>query len=388
MTRTLLVTNDYPPKVGGIQNYLEELWTRLDATTTMVLTASSDRRAREYDEVQDRAGLLIDRVRRSTLYVPDRGARRAVDDAVDRFHPEIILYDPFVPLGMIGTRQGIAYGVVLHGAEVAIPARLPVLRRASATVLRGASVALCAGGYPEREARRLVGDDLPPVIQIPPGVDATRFVPIAASAQPAVRARLGLPSKGPIVTSVGRLVPRKGLDVLIEAVAIASGKDPSLTLVIAGDGRDRSRLQRIARRSSARVHFLGRIDERDKIDLLGSSAVFAQPCRSRWGGLEQEGFGIVFLEAAACGVPQIAGRSGGSFEAVEDGVTGLVVDRPEDPAAVAAALNALLADPDRRRGMGEAGRVRAEARFSYDGLAARLAEGLDAVLNEPTAPTS
>jgi phosphatidylinositol alpha-1,6-mannosyltransferase len=388
VTRTLLVTNDYPPKVGGIQNYLEELWTRLDPASTMILTASSDPRARQYDEEQARAGLVITRVRRSTIYVPDLAARAAVDRAIDTFRPGLVLYDPFVPLGMIGARQGIPYGVVLHGAEVAIPSRLPVLRRASASVLRGASVVLCAGGYPESEARRLVGADLPAVVQIPPGVDAGRFVPLAETAKSAVRARLGLPSVGPIVTSVGRLVPRKGLDVLIEAVALASRTDPTVTLVIAGDGRDRSRLQRIARRAAARVHFLGRIGEREKIDLLGASDVFAQPCRSRWGGLEQEGFGIVFLEAAACGIPQVAGRSGGSFEAVDDGVTGLVVDRPGDPAAVAAALVSLLEDPARRRAMGAAGRDRAAAQFSYDGLASRLAEGLDAVLNDPTPPTS
>jgi phosphatidyl-myo-inositol dimannoside synthase len=104
--------------------------------------------------------------------------------------------------------------------------------------------------------------------------------------------------------------------------------------------------------------------------------VFAMLCRNRWGGLEQEGFGIVFLEAAACGVPQVAGDSGGAAEAVVDGHTGVVVRRPSDVGEVAVSLADLLDDPDRRRSMGEAARVRAVAEFGYDLLARRLGEGL------------
>jgi phosphatidylinositol alpha-1,6-mannosyltransferase len=102
------------------------------------------------------------------------------------------------------------------------------------------------------------------------------------------------------------------------------------------------------------------------------------PCRTRWGGLEQEGFGIVFLEAAACGVPAVTGASGGSAEAVAHGETGWVVDRPEDPVDVAAALARLLDDGDLRRRQGAAARARAVDRFSYDGLAATLDRALAA----------
>jgi phosphatidylinositol alpha-1,6-mannosyltransferase len=163
-------------------------------------------------------------------------------------------------------------------------------------------------------------------------------------------------------------------------VARSSATHPNLTLAIAGDGRDAGRLRRHALRARARVHFLGRIDEAAKVELLGASDLFAQPCRTRWRGLEQEGFGIVFLEAAACAVPQIAGRSGGSFEAVEDGATGLVVDRPGDARAVAAAITALLDDDERRLAMGAAARRRAVERFDYDLLAVRMADGLTAAM--------
>ncbi|HEX6569841.1 MAG TPA: glycosyltransferase, partial [Acidimicrobiales bacterium] len=96
-----------------------------------------------------------------------------------------------------------------------------------------------------------------------------------------------------------------------------------------------------------------------------------------WAGLEQEGFGIVFLEAAACAVPQVAGASGGAAEAVADGGTGIVVATPADPVAVTRALAPLLDDPARRRAMGDAARARAEREFGYDVLARRLAEVLD-----------
>jgi phosphatidyl-myo-inositol dimannoside synthase len=140
---------------------------------------------------------------------------------------------------------------------------------------------------------------------------------------------------------------------------------------IGGSGRDRSRLERRAARRGAPVRFLGRVPQEQLPRLYGCADVFAMICRNRWLGLEQEGFGIVFVEAAAAGVPQVAGRSGGSHEAVVDGETGAVVD-PHDAAGVASALGRLLDDAEGRRRQGEAARARAVAEFSYDVLAARL----------------
>lgn len=378
--RTLLVTNDFPPKLGGIQSYLGELWRRLDPDSTVVLTASSHPDAAAFDAEQCTRGMRIERVAARTLYLPGPRARAAVDRVIRAVRPDLVLLDPFVPLGLLGSRVGVPYGVVLHGAEVAIPARLPVLRSVSSRVLTRATVVVSAGGYPEDEARRVVGGAMPPVVQVPPGVDVDRYVPLDESRRVAVRQRFGLPADGPLVTSVSRLVPRKGIDVLIQAAASMSTTHPTLTVCVAGDGRDRHRLVRLARRSRARVHFLGRVDDAAKVDLLGASDLFCQPCRTRWAGLEQEGFGIVFLEAAACGVAQVAGRSGGSAEAVVDGETGLVVDRPDDPRAVAAAVASLLGDDARRRAMGDAARGRAVAAFGYDLLAARLHDGLEAIM--------
>jgi phosphatidyl-myo-inositol dimannoside synthase len=171
-------------------------------------------------------------------------------------------------------------------------------------------------------------------------------------------------------------VPRKGFDVLIAAAALLAPARPDLTVALAGSGRDRERLQRLVAATGAPVRLLGFVPDDDLPALLAAADVFAMPCRTRWGGLEQEGFGIVFVEAAACGVPGVAGATGGSHEAVASGETGFVVDRPGDPVAVAAALARLLDDHDLRRRMGHAARRRAEDQFSYDGLARRLAAAL------------
>jgi phosphatidylinositol alpha-1,6-mannosyltransferase len=217
---------------------------------------------------------------------------------------------------------------------------------------------------------------LPTIVQVPPGVDTTRFRPLPAIERASTRARFGLPPSGPMVLSVSRLVPRKGMDTLIEAVSRIAPRHPQLTLVMAGEGRDRSRLDRLATKAGVPVRMLGRVPAPDLADLYACADVFALCCRARWGGLEQEGFGIVFLEAAAAGIPSVAGDSGGSAEAVVDGDTGFVVD-PADVTAVADAIDRLVSDPALASRQGQAARQRAESDFAYDGLARRLEAAID-----------
>jgi phosphatidylinositol alpha-1,6-mannosyltransferase len=288
----------------------------------------------------------------------------------------LVLLDPALPVGLLGPRLGVPYGVILHGAEITVPARLPATRSRLRRVLRGATSVIAAGGYPAAEARRIAGDELP-VLVVAPGVDVERFRPQAGSERAATRRALGLPVDGRLVVGMSRLVPRKGFDVLIAAAALLAPSRPDLTVAVAGTGRDRPRLQRLVAATGAPVRLLGFVADADLPGLLAAADVFAMPCRNRWAGLEQEGFGIVFLEAAACGVPGVAGASGGSSEAVAAGETGFVVDRPEDPVAVAAALARLLDDDDLRRRQGAAARRRAEDHFSYDHLAAALASHLE-----------
>jgi phosphatidylinositol alpha-1,6-mannosyltransferase len=376
--RHLLVTNDFPPKVGGIQNYLWDLWSRLDPASFVVLTANSDDNAAAFDAEQAARGVRIERVPGSILFFPTPQAQRAVARCVEAHGIDLVLLDPALPLGLLGPRLDVPYGVILHGAEVTVPGRLPAARAALARVLRHSSVVISAGGYPAAEARRAAPGLTAPVVDVPPGVD-TAAAPLTAPERRAARARLGLPPTAPLLVSVSRLVPRKGMDVLIEAANRLAPSYPDLVVAIAGDGRERSRLERLAARSPLDVRVLGRVSGEDRAALLGAGDVFVMACHNRWAGLEQEGFGIVFLEAAAAGVPQVAGQSGGAPEAVLDGTTGLVVADPSDPGAVAEAIRTLLADPVLRRRMGRAARKRVQESFDTDVLASRLAEALDGV---------
>jgi phosphatidylinositol alpha-1,6-mannosyltransferase len=175
------------------------------------------------------------------------------------------------------------------------------------------------------------------------------------------------------------------MDTLVRAAARMRTRVPDLVVAIAGSGRQEARLASLVEHTGAPVRMLGRVPDSLLPGLYGAGDVFAMPCRSRWGGLEQEGFGIVFVEAAAAGVPQVAGESGGAAEAVEHGTTGLVVDRPEDEGRLADSLVELLADDRRRAEMGRASRLRAVEEFSYDVLAERLRHDMDAaVLRGPS----
>jgi phosphatidylinositol alpha-1,6-mannosyltransferase len=366
----LLVTNDFPPKIGGIQSYLWELWRRLPASEAAVLTTPH-----EGDAAFDAAAPIhVERIDEPVM-LPTPGLARRIRETADRVGAELILLDPALPLGHLGPSLDRRYGLVLHGAEITVPGRVPGPRHALARVLRGAELVIAAGGYPADEGERAAGRGLP-VVVIPPGVDVDRFRPLSPEERAATRARWGVAPESTLVVSVSRLVPRKGMDVLIRAAARLAPVHPSLEVLIGGSGRDAGRLRRLIAELGAPVRLLGRVPDDDLPALYGAADVFSMGCRNRWLGLEQEGFGIVFLEAAACGVPQIAGRSGGAHEAVAHGETGLVVDDPTSVADTADALRQLIVDPQRRAEMGRAGRARAEAEFSYDVLAAQLRSAL------------
>lgn len=370
----LLVTNDFPPKLGGIQSYLWELWRRLPAESFAVLTTDHPD-AVAFDAAQP---YRVERVHQSMMWPAPALARRVRGLAAD-MGARLVVLDPALPLGLLGPRLGLPYAVVLHGAEVTVPGRLPGTRQMLGHVLRNATAVVAAGGYPADEGRRAAGRRMPPVTVVSPGVDPARFHPLTPVERSATRARLGLEDAGLLVVSLSRLVPRKGMDVLIEAAGALSPELAGcggLVVAIGGSGRDLPRLEGLAQRSGADVRFLGRVDDQDLPDLYGCADVYAMLCRDRWAGLEQEGFGIVFLEAAAAGVPQVAGRSGGSAEAVIHGITGLVVDDPRSATDTADALRQLLVDEDLRRRMGEAGRSRATAQLSYDHLAQVLGAAL------------
>lgn len=362
---SLLVTNDFPPKVGGIQSYLYELWRRLPPAETHVFTTPYPDGA-AWDAAQ---AFTVERARARVL-LPTPALGHRVDAIARERAADAIFLDPMLPLGLIGPRLSAApYVVIVHGAEVNVPGRLPGSRLLARRVLRSAAGVVAAGEYPARAAARVAGVALPTLV-VTPGVDADRFRPLGADDRNAARRRFGLAADRPLVLGLSRLVPRKGFDVLIDAVA---GLVADVQLAIGGAGRDAGRLdgRAAARGITGRCTFLGRVPDVDLPALYGCADVFAMLCRERWAGLEAEGFGIVFVEAAACGVPSVAGRSGGSHEAVIDGETGLVVD-PHDVAGVRAALQRLLDDDTFRTRLGRAARTRAVDELTYDRQVARL----------------
>jgi phosphatidylinositol alpha-1,6-mannosyltransferase len=205
-----------------------------------------------------------------------------------------------------------------------------------------------------------------------PGVDTDRFRVLTPDERTAARVAFGVAPDAELIVGVSRLVPRKGFDTAIAAVARMARHRPRLEMVIVGAGRDADRLNKLARSMGAPVRFLGRVDVEDLPRIYGCADIFTMLCRNRWGGLEQEGFGIVFLEAAACGIPQVAGNSGGAAEAVEHNVTGLVVRDPSNVDHVVRAFTELLDNPELRADMGRSARKRAVEQFSYEVLAAKL----------------
>ncbi len=356
---SLLVTNDFPPKHGGIQSYLYELWRRLPPAETTVYTTPFPGAA-EWDA---RQAFRIERSREKVL-LPVPATTKRIDALARDVGADVIFLDPMLPLGLVGPHLAAApYVVVAHGSEITGYARTPGTSALARRVLNGASAIVAAGSYPARAANDAAGRSLCGVL-IPPGVDGKRFAPMDDDVRRETRRSFGLDPDRPLVLGVSRLVPRKGFDVVIDAVSGLVG----VQLAIAGAGRDRRRLEK---RAGGNVRFLGRVPDADLPSLYASADVFAMCCRDRWRGLEAEGFGIVFLEAAACGVPAVAGHSGGSHEAVADGETGFVVN-PRDVAAVRTAIAQLVDDDELGARMGAAARRRALDEFAYDRLATRL----------------
>jgi phosphatidylinositol alpha-1,6-mannosyltransferase len=369
----LLVTNDFPPKIGGIQSLLWEWWRRLPPDSFAVYTtpyagAAAFDAEQPFEVIRSREPVLL----------PHPWMAPRVDALARRVGADLVVLDPALPIGLIGPSLRLPFDVVVHGAEVTVPGRLPGSRQTLGYVLRRARHVVAAGAYPAAEAEHAAGQPLNTTV-VPPGVDTERFRPLSPDERDGARRRFGLPVHGELVVSVSRLVPRKGFDTLIRAVARLARTRPGIALAIAGGGRDDARLQRLAAELGTPVHFLGRVGNDDLPALYGCADVFAMLCRNRWGGLEQEGFGIVFLEAAACGVAQVAGESGGAEDAVVDNVTGVMVRHPERVSETVEAIAGLLDDPDRRSAIGAAARARAESEFAYDVLAERLGRALGAL---------
>jgi phosphatidylinositol alpha-1,6-mannosyltransferase len=301
------------------------------------------------------------------MLVPSRAVLHAIQDAAAAHDTDRILFGTPWPLVLLGSaleRRGLRYAVTVHGAETIIPGALPLLRKRMAGALARAELLLPVSDFTKEKLTTLLlgtGHALPRMELLRPHIDLDRFTPRARSDE--TRRRLGVSPEEKMLLCFGRLVRRKGVHRLVAAYPELARRTPGTVIVAAGTGPEEARLRRLVDRTGARVVLAGRIAEGEAASVYASADVFVLPVRDRWRGLEVEGLGVVLLEAAASGVACITGRSGGTPEAVLDGVTGLVVDAG-DRRSLVDAVAALLEDPDRARRMGAAGRRHVERHFS------------------------
>ncbi|HEX6499265.1 MAG TPA: glycosyltransferase family 4 protein [Micromonosporaceae bacterium] len=366
--RTLLVTNDFPPRPGGIQQFVHSLAVR-QPSGSLVVYASTWRGADKFDADQP---FEVIREDTSVLLPTPRVARRAAEIA--RAHGcDTVWFGAAAPLGLLaaGLRRdaGITRAVAqTHGHEVgwaALPGARHLLRR----IARSSDVVTYLGEYQRVRLDRAIGG-LTELRRLPPGVDTEAYHPGVDGS--AVRARHRL-SDRPVVVCVSRLVPRKGQDTLIRAMPAILRRVPDAALLVVGGGPYRSTLERLARDADVahRVAFTGSVPWAELPAHFAAGDVYAMPCRTRRAGLDVEGLGIVYLEASATGLPVVAGDSGGAPDAVLDGQTGYVVPGG-DVAAVADRVATLLTDRDLARRLGVAGRAWVEQQWRWDTQADRM----------------
>lgn len=376
MDKTLIVTNDFPPRPGGIQAFLHNMALRLDPDR-IVVYASTWKRGPEgaaataaFDAEQP---FTVVRDRTTMLLPTPRVTRRAVQ--LLRTHGcSSVWFGAAAPLGLMapalrraGARRLVA---TTHGHEAGW-AQLPASRQLLRRIGEGTDTITCLGEYTRsRIAAALTPAAADRMVQLPPGVDEKTFHP--DSGGDLVRARLGLTDR-PVVVCVSRLVPRKGQDTLILAMPAILAEVPDAVLLIVGGGPYAGELEKLAAETGVldSVRFTGPVPWAELPAHYGAGDVFAMPCRTRRGGLDVEGLGIVYLEASATGLPVVAGDSGGAPDAVLDGETGWVV-RGGSAEESAERIVALLGDAELRRRMGERGRAWVEEKWRWDLLAEKL----------------
>ncbi len=378
MDKTLVVTNDFPPRPGGIQAFLHNMALRLDPER-LVVYASTWKRSREGIEATAAfdAEQPFTVVRDSTtMLLPTPGATRRAVGLLREHGCTSVWFGAAAPLALMAPalRKAGAERLVAttHGHEAGW-AQLPAARQLLRRIGESTDTITYLGEYTRsRIATALTPSAASRMVQLPPGVDEKTFHPGSGGEE--VRARLGLTDR-PVVVCVSRLVPRKGQDTLIRAMPRILAAEPDAVLLIVGGGPYEKDLRELAheRGVAGSVRFTGPVPWSELPAHYGAGDVFAMPCRTRRGGLDVEGLGIVYLEASATGLPVVAGDSGGAPDAVLDGETGWVV-RGGSAEQAAERVVALLGDAELRRRMGERGRAWVEEKWRWDLLAEKLKE--------------
>lgn len=374
MSRILLVTNDFPPRPGGIQSFLHGLVSRMPTEDVIVYT-SQWRDWKDWDATQP-----FTVVRESTsVLLPTPQVRHRAVSLMQEHQCDAVWFGAAAPLGLIGpaVRRAGAKRVVAttHGHEVgwaAAPGARQLLRR----IASGVDTLTYLGDYTRARLAAAIGpDNVGKLHQLTPGVDDDIFRPGLGEE---LREELGLGDR-PVVVCVSRLMPRKGQDTLIRALPAIQERAPRATLLFVGGGPARRGLERLAAANGVggSVVFTGSVPWAMLPSYYDVGDVFAMPCRTRLGGIDVEGLGMVFLEAAACGLPVVAGDSGGAPDTVVDGETGFVVNGARVE-SVARAVADLLFDPDLAARMGARGRDWVRQRWSWQRSVATIQELLAA----------
>jgi phosphatidylinositol alpha-1,6-mannosyltransferase len=355
-SRILCITNDFGPRAGGIETFVIGLIERLPRSHVIVYTSAQDN-SEEYDRrwledfgvevIRDKAKILL----------PTPGVAYCVKAIVREQNISTVFFGAAAPLGLLSRtlrKTGVTHIVALtHGHEVWWSKVWP-FTVAIKSISRYVDHLTYLGEFTRRAiAQSITKEAATRMVKIAPGIDTDHFSPQDATQ---LRSELGLTEKK-VIVSVGRLVHRKGQDVLIEAMPAIIKEVPEAHILMIGEGPYRGYLESRVKALGLqeRVTFIGRIQYADLPRYICTGDLFVMPSRSRLSGLEVEGLGIVYLEASACGLPVIAGNSGGAPDAVLDGETGLVVDGRQKT-EVAAAVVELLLDFDRSKAMGIRGR--------------------------------
>jgi phosphatidylinositol alpha-1,6-mannosyltransferase len=378
VSRTLVITNDFPPRVGGIQSFVHSLVCQLPPDELVVYT-SRWKGGAEFDAQQPFPVLRHD----TSVLLPTPAALRRARAIAAEYECDSVWFGAAAPLGLLaaplrrdpGMKQIVAS---THGHEVGW-AKLPAARQLLARIGRDCDTVTYLGEYTRKRLAAACGPKTH-FVQLPSGVDTAAFSPEADGA--AIRRRYGL-SERPVVVCVSRLVARKGQDVLIKALPAIRRRVPDAALLLVGGGPYRKDLERLIQEGGHErdVILTGSVPFAELPAHYAAGDVFAMPCRSRLRGLEVEGLGIVYLEANACGLPVVAGDSGGAPDAVLEGITGHVVDGRR-VGEVADRVGSLLADEARRTAMGAAGREWVSREWRWQTLGLRLRDLLQGTEGE------
>ena len=377
-SRVLLVTNDFPPTVGGIQSYLRDYCAELERRSPGALTVFASTQdpaaAEEYD-----ASLPYEVVRwPRRIMLPTPATARRMAQLITERDIDTVWFGSSTPMALMGAaaRRAGASRVVAstHGHEVGwsmVPGGRSVLR----AIGRRTDCLTYVSRYARNRFRDCFGPDVA-WEPMPGGVDSTVFRP-DPQGRAMIRARHGIDDRK-VIVCVSRVVARKGQDTLVESLPQILHEVPDAHLLIVGPGDYAESLRNRANALGVAEHvtFTGPVDYDELVAHYCAGDVFAMPVRTQGGGFSVEGLGIVFLESQACGVPTIAGDGGGAPETVQDGVTGDVVDGT-DVAAVASCVAALLTDAERAASYAERGRAYVQDAWNWNVLGRELSVVLD-----------